>query len=266
MQKGSYTKNSLWRTTEMKKAITLLLAAMLALSLTACGGGAQTAAETGMTKEEMLSVAEEIKFSDIFDDYQNNKARTLEKYCGNIFTISYPIGEIDTDYLVLYTSWLNRIKVYLSRDELLELDDGDYITVVGKIGEDVETVTEMHGGTEYECNVFSMKNAYFVTDIQKITGVVFMGVAYGESTEYTIINGEKVYFIDEKWVIEITDSDGQVYRLDEVIPKPVNYVLGQYMDSVEYSGENIINGGTITVTGKLKSQSFTEIISISTGT
>ena len=43
----------------MKRLIALLLAAVLALSLVACGG------ESSMTQEEMLEVAEEKEFTDL---------------------------------------------------------------------------------------------------------------------------------------------------------------------------------------------------------
>ena len=78
-----------------KRFLALLLAAVLPLSLTACGGNGNGAgssdgasAEATTSKEELLEQAENITFTELLTALQENKLRAQETYVGNVYTYS----------------------------------------------------------------------------------------------------------------------------------------------------------------------------------
>ena len=77
----------------MGKGISLLIAAVLAVSLAACDNSETST----MTKEELLDVAEEKSF---FDLETTNEAK-LDTYIGDIYKISGYISSIESDHLVI---------------------------------------------------------------------------------------------------------------------------------------------------------------------
>ena len=156
----------------MKKSITILLAAVLMLSMSACGGGNNINTPTGgndtptttpeitaMTKEEMLEQAQEINPVDVYNAYQENKARAEAMYLNNVYKISGKVGSIDSDFLTIAN-----FQVYLSGDVLIALLPSDNITVVGEISNMNKKGGEIliHGLGTVTTDVFEMENAYFI--------------------------------------------------------------------------------------------------------
>lgn len=151
----------------MKKLLAFMLAAALALSLAACGGGNRS-----MTEEEMLKAAEEKTFSDFT---AGNKAYA-ESCIGDIYKMTGYVLRIDSDYATLsrrVESYFGDgganvlspiyLHVYLPSDELADLVINQEVVVVG----------EVTGVSEEEINYvmnnvvicLDMENAYLVEDI-----------------------------------------------------------------------------------------------------
>ena len=113
----------------MKRLIALLLAAVLALSLAACGGGDTTSDESGdttggesnsMTKEEMLEVAVVADEVEIGNAIYENIVNAKQAYCGKVLEVSSIISAIDEDSISLgqVGSFLT---VYLSEEDIANL-------------------------------------------------------------------------------------------------------------------------------------------------
>ena len=154
----------------MKKLLALILAAALALSLVACGGGGaeDTPEETVMTKEEMIEVAEDRTFADFSS---GNKAQAAS-CVGDIYKITGWVLRVETDYVTLSThtsdgSGANALSsiylhVYLPVDELAALEINDEITIVGEVtGTSEEESTIVYGITN-KVVCLDMENAYSV--------------------------------------------------------------------------------------------------------
>ena len=107
----------------MKRLIALLLAAVLALSLAACGDSSQS-------EDESLDVSDEnvveATWQDVFDDVQENEARALT----NTYKVTGPIDKIESDCCVV-----GALYVYLPSDVLasIDTDETPEITFIGKI-------------------------------------------------------------------------------------------------------------------------------------
>ena len=157
----------------MKKLLALMLAAALALSLVACGGGSgagdtNTPEETTMTKEEMLEVAEEKTFADFPAD---NKA-FAENCIGDIYKITGWVLSVESDYVRLATSTSDGkganqlsviyLHVYLPVSELAGLEINDEVTIVGEVtGTSEENISIVYGITDSKV-CLEFENAYMV--------------------------------------------------------------------------------------------------------
>ena len=181
----------------MKKLLALILAAVLALSLVACGGGGgagdtnttndtpstgngdTTSTDTpigggddstsGMTKEEMLEQAIECTASDISNDTVENIAKATQTYCGKVLSIKGEIAEIKADHIQLETS-STRFKVYLPVDDIVNLKNGQLVTIVGNTGAEI-TEEPLAAGIPQNVYAYEVNPAYFVTDRYEYTGI-----------------------------------------------------------------------------------------------
>lgn len=139
----------------MKKIIALFLAAIMCLSLIACGGNnapetnetpTETTApeEVKMSKDEMLAIAEEYTAGDIQNDSIENIARAKQKYCNKTILLSGTVRNIQEDYIELSAMYSANyiIDVYLPIDELVMLEQGQYITVVGTTTDEIIDASE----------------------------------------------------------------------------------------------------------------------------
>ena len=155
----------------MKKAVSLILALMLLLSLCACGaeGGSDT---SQMSKEDMLSSAESVAMKDFTDAVDNNIVSAKQLYCGKVLEVTGIIGEIKEDHIALvYKSYSRKIiDVYLSTEELATLQPRQKIVVVGLTEDTVETVSTTVRGYDTEELHFPMKQAYLVQDTFEVDG------------------------------------------------------------------------------------------------
>ena len=120
----------------MKRLIALLLAAVLALSLVACGG------ECSMTQEEMLEVAEEKEFTDFT---AGNKAYA-ESCIGDVYKMTGYVLSVSSDYVTLSrqtdsyfgdngANYISPIYlyVYLPTDKLANLTVNQEVSFVGEV-------------------------------------------------------------------------------------------------------------------------------------
>ena len=121
----------------MKKGMEFLLAGMLVLSLTACGGG--------MSKEELLTCAEEMTpdfLQDIADGAEANETRLINEYRGKIVTNpGTVVSDIDNSGNVVLGLSTIQICFHLSTEEVEQFEVGDLIRVVGEIS-DIVVVSE----------------------------------------------------------------------------------------------------------------------------
>ena len=143
----------------MKKTISLLLALLLCLSLCACGGGDETANKetpsdtqnpaptTAPTEEnsEEISTEEPIMVTgdllenavlidayEFFNEVNDNIVRAEIEYDGKPVLFRDKIIEIQKDYIVVGEA-NTRIKVYLETEDIITVNNGQYILVAGVI-------------------------------------------------------------------------------------------------------------------------------------
>lgn len=114
----------------MKKAISLFLLVFLIAGLCAC--------EKSTSKEEMLANAIELNWSDVHDEFLDNEARAKKNYDGKVVKWTAKIYDISDKSVTMANETynglpLNGITVYLSNEDIIELDKYERITVVGKL-------------------------------------------------------------------------------------------------------------------------------------
>ena len=97
----------------MKRLLALILAAVLVLSLVACGGG-----ENNVIDEENAIEATPVE---VYEDVQENEARALQ----NTYKVTGEIDTIESD-----CCQLDNLTVYLPTDTLVNLNVGDRITFI----------------------------------------------------------------------------------------------------------------------------------------
>lgn len=114
----------------MKKILSLFLVLVTLVSLCACGKSAN--------KEDMLANAIELNWRNVYDEYLANEARAKNNYDGKIVKWTAKIYDISDNSVTMANETynglpLNGITVYLSKEEIIELDNLQKITVVGKL-------------------------------------------------------------------------------------------------------------------------------------
>ena len=206
----------------MKKTLSLILAFVMCLSLCACGANGNapettapetTAPETAapetaapeevkMSKDEMLAIAEEYTATNLQNDSIENIVRAKQKYCNKTILFSGTITNIQEDHIeVSAISGSNyMMDVYLSIDELVELEDGQYITVVGTTTDEIKDSSQSVGGTTFRFKHYQMPVAYFVKDTLELTGIL-KGVNSSYNPAFNIQIGESnvlklIYFAE----------------------------------------------------------------------
>lgn len=168
----------------MKKAITILLTLVMVLSLVACGTQAKTEPTTAqpitttqekeqeeLTKEELLSEATKITISEIAKEYSNNKVRAQNTYKDGIYSMWGMVVDISEDHVVIKLSNASSsfgVNAYLPMDELVSLDKGIAIQVVGRI-------TNIDG-------LIELKNAHFISDEYELKNATIREISYNNST------------------------------------------------------------------------------------
>lgn len=154
----------------MKKILQLILAATLMLSLAACGGkGTTSNGSNTMSKEEMLEVAEVAEEVEMYNALFENIVNAKQTYCGKILEVKAPVLTIEEDYIEVGQT-VGALIVYLPEEDIINLKPLQWITVVGRTKDDIQTETQVMGGTEWERQYFVMEQAYLVTDRYEYTG------------------------------------------------------------------------------------------------
>ena len=154
----------------MKKILQLILAATLMLSLAACGGkGTTSNGSNTMSKEEMLEAAEVAEEVEMYNALFENIVNAKQTYCGKILEVKAPVLTIEEDYIEVGQT-VGALIVYLPEEDIINLKPLQWITVVGRTKDDIQTETQVMGGTEWERQYFVMEQAYLVTDRYEYTG------------------------------------------------------------------------------------------------
>lgn len=132
-----------------------------------------------MSKEKMLSVAEELNFTDFNKNVQENQTRAKETYSKNVYKVTGYVENIENDYIVLYDfdaqyGYSPKINAYLPKEDIKQIEKNQKITIIGKL-DNIEYKTEprMVGGMSYSTNYGTgeMKTAYLLEDTFEITGI-----------------------------------------------------------------------------------------------
>ncbi|MBR4858980.1 MAG: hypothetical protein IKU08_07325 [Clostridia bacterium] len=179
----------------MKKFLSFILIVAMCLSLVACGSKT-------LTKEEMIAVAEEFSASDIQNDSIQNIVSAKQKYCNKTILLSGTVRSIQEDYIELSASYGSNyiIDVYLSLEELVLLEQGQYITVVGTTTDEIIDSSESVAEYTFDYSHYQMPVAYLVKDKIEVTGIL-KGANYSYKPAYNIKIGESnvlnlIYFAE----------------------------------------------------------------------
>ena len=202
----------------MKKILQLILAATLMLSLAACGGkGTTSNGSNTMSKEEMLEAAEVAEEVEMYHALFENIVNAKQTYCGKILEVKAPVLTIEEDYIEVGQT--GALIVYLPEEDIINLKPLQWITVVGRTNDDIQTETQVMGGTEWERQYFVMEQAYLVTDRDEYTGT-----PKSENDSYT-----------GAWNVEFSDQmPKEVYDAAED-----RFVMAQHYTKVVYFDESI---------------------------
>ena len=225
----------------MKKLLALLLVTVMSISLAACGKDAASAegdnTSTGeatsdvTTKDDMLAEALSVDCTTINNDSFDNLARAKSLYCNATLKLDGTISEIKEDHVRLGTNPSWQVSVYLPTEELLTLEKGQYIVVVGKT---TDEIMEENGanGIPVTLSLYQMPEAYLVNDYFE-----YQGTLKGKNESY-----------DGAWNFLLGDSNyaNLVYCADGVD-------LSSYETS---SNGNPSENITILAKAKLKNNSF----------
>ena len=112
----------------MKKLLAALLSLIFVFSLSACG----------QSREKMLNNAIELNWKEVSEEYLANEARATNDYDGKIVKWTATVYDIDTKSVEMASETYNglpsnSITVYLSKEEIINLDKYKVITVVGEL-------------------------------------------------------------------------------------------------------------------------------------
>ena len=161
----------------MKKLIALLLAVVLCLSLAACSSnkandqmgttgsmesvsGETTAAAKAKSLDELLAESEEINGYQLNNDYAANPAKAVQDYCNKTLNITGMVTELYEDYVVLD----DIVNVFLPLEEMVDIEYGKQLSIVGVTAEKTEEVKVNVFGGEQTIHRFVLENAHISKD------------------------------------------------------------------------------------------------------
>ena len=175
----------------MKKMLPLVLAAVLMLSLVACGGGTELNIENAITETPRH----------IFKDVEANQANAMQ----NTYLFEVVVGDITGEYFeggnnsvtIGSTSYYvsTNARVYLPTEQLAELTKGETVAVLGKIT-DVDVIEDFSRPTSTFV-VFGEASLYDgeVAEVAPREDEIYTGLLKGKNDSY-----------DGYWNIQIGDS------------------------------------------------------------
>lgn len=162
----------------MKKLLILLLVACMSFSMVACGEET-TSAETPdtptttesestreQTLDELLSTAVELDGYEIYQEYAENKVKATSEYENTSCMVSGNIDTIETDHIVVSYTNCFKVNVYLPKEEIVELEEGQFVTVVGILENMSSEETMAFSGVTCDFNT-----GYVSKAIRTITGI-----------------------------------------------------------------------------------------------
>lgn len=225
----------------MKKILSLLLVAIMSISMVACGESTTSAEESNTsieesttntaTKEDMLNEALSVDYTTIHNDSIENLAKAKSLYCNATLKIDGTVWEIKEDHVRIGNGLYWGVSVYLPTEELIGLEIGQRIVVVGKTTDEI--IEEEYEAFEYTetMSLYQMPEAYLVDDY----------------FEYQVTLKGKNESYDGAWNILLGDSDY------------ANLVY--FADGVDLSSFNTSSNGNpgekITILAKSKFENYT---------
>lgn len=136
-------------------------------------GGIQT---KELTKDKMQDVATTLNIENLVNECYNNINRANDKYLNNIYSYTATITEIRDNYIIMNNDTINNnsetmnrnVIVYLSKDEIKELNKGQTVKIIGKISKLYSaSKTKIQSALSTNQNPvleITIKNAYVVNE------------------------------------------------------------------------------------------------------
>ena len=221
----------------MKKALSLLLALVMCLSLCACGGNGNTANESKLTKDELLASAVRFPAGKFYDTcYNENFILAKETYVGKIYRRAAIVKEITEE-----GCYAGGIFVPLDKEIILDLKLNECIEIVFKIDDLVMEGTEQ-GSRSVE---IISDEVYYVGNTSKLPAKVM----------YVATNGALVTLGADydgyacKFSVDLTKEQSESYSEGDLIflegtlvylGSSKNYVHNGQMIDVWYEMKNAI--------------------------
>ena len=139
----------------MKKALSLILALVLGLSLCACGGETSEEKELTETQNNLLTkAAPEVNFKTIYEKCKENIVAAKNDYVGKGYQFAGIVKNIEEDSITLapikfptypYGSWYY-VKVFLTTDDIVKVSSQQIVNVAGEISDLKGSSAEMRNG------------------------------------------------------------------------------------------------------------------------
>lgn len=229
----------------MKKALSLILALVMCLSLCACGGENQTTTETTEpaveTKDSLLAKAEKLDVYAFGKAMDENIVNAEAEYKGKTILLTGYITEIDKEGITLRSKRADDFRVNLAPEDIKKVYVNQFIDIVG-------VLTQVDGE-------LIVDNAYFVTDTYTISGTVVFGyydisgrIANEADLESSACMGRSDYW--EFW-LENTE-DGYNYDLNIGFASNIKHDWGERITEIDYHGVTLFRGDEITITTKME--------------
>ncbi len=139
----------------------------------------------------MLAVAEECSATDIQNDSIENIVRAKQLYCNKTLLLSGTVRNIKEDHIELSAMYGANymVDVYLSVDDLVLLESGQAIVVVGTTTDEIIEDSENAAEYTFDYSHYQMPEAYLVNDRVEVTGIL-KGVNNSYAPAYNIQIGE----------------------------------------------------------------------------
>ena len=135
--------------------------------------------EEALSKEEMLEQAEEVDANVINNESFENFARAKQNYCNKILKLEGMIQSIGEDHIELGYNSTYVVDVYLPIDEIMMLEVGQSVVVVGETTDEIIDSSQNIAEYSFEYFHYQMPAAYLVQDRFEITGIL-----KGENASY----------------------------------------------------------------------------------
>ena len=225
----------------MKKALSLILALVLCLSLCACSEESNNGISIpkGMTKEEMLNNAENFDVAKWKSDMGKNQMAAQEKYEGNVYTISAFVEKVENNKCTLaffIDPNVGASKYYviapLDKETLLTLNVGERINLVGEI----KSVQDQR---------IVLDSAYYLDNYTELT-IEISSILYSSASDKLpwYCTADIQGYVDDMFSPYCNVYlDGEVladlHEGDEVVVRGILTILGDSFNVYKYNGKYV---------------------------